>query len=145
VARTLKPRLPGFLKIKIRPLGSHRNAFASPSRRLRSQPGAQGGWWAQHCEHRPWSLASRPMQSLSLGLSNAHLRSLSLPSLFGACLPNFSTDPYTVAWEGRSRELRARRTARKKFGRRVSGRVQGASIIWSARAFIVAAFAWGLL
>jgi hypothetical protein len=98
--------LPGFLKIKIRPLGSHRNAFGSPSAPLAT--GAQGGWWAQHCEHRPWSLASRPVQSLFLGLSNAHLRSISLPSLLGACLPNFSTDPYTVAWEGRSRELWAR-------------------------------------
>jgi hypothetical protein len=31
VARTLKPMLPGFLKVKLRPLGSHRNAFGGPA------------------------------------------------------------------------------------------------------------------
>ncbi len=31
MARTLKPVLPGFLKIKLRALGSHRNTFGSPT------------------------------------------------------------------------------------------------------------------
>jgi hypothetical protein len=64
-----------------RPLAPMENtpASASGTHRARSQGGN-----ALYGRQRPWTLASRPEQTLSVGLSNAHFKSLGLPSLIEA-------------------------------------------------------------
>ena len=56
-------------------------------RRRRAALNAMGvsGGLAQYGRQRPWSLVHRPEQSPLRRLSNAHLKSLGLPSSFGAC------------------------------------------------------------